>query len=712
MHSDDPTATLATIISDCRLHPTATTDTASPRWLGTTVASTFELQKIHVDAFKVFLRSSAPSVHEAFWIIAAALIRSMRDANSPEDCSRARTRVLQDHRLIDRAITTAVEGFPSGEIEPRRGAMLFASVLVEENFELVLSSYSKLIQYVQDVIIETKPDPVMLILAAHMLLVASYSHLEMRKSLTSETAITQKVWGLLVQSCTESYDVEVCSQLDGSLYFGLRNSFRLETIRFFKVIIESLMSQKMPVASLIPNNEPFIWILKNSCQTLEIIEATKVLGLLVMHQNTQITIMVSILPLLLQKLNLQSAPSVSKAWPILFNSGPSVLSCLSILLASPNDKVVQLTLILLQHITFVDEASMLNGNKVYENIVIDGSREFVGPDPRVCLYDLILPNLNHVLNTSRQLQVRLYVLKTLVNVSVHDQLAQKIAHNEQIMTALFSLFHMCRNHHRTVDGYSCTKKASQIHASAATLLDWPKSRNAPTINRKTSIKQANDLAKKEYCDAMVVLECLSCFRNLAIDEYACSTLFLKGSPFFQSILDSNLVNSTVHEVALSVLRNLVTQDDNELSRTMKSEDKTRILRKEFIEDVVAVLMTQRNVRSQKCALDIVDRMVRSENEEAKDTLVHSGCLEALSVVMASPGLGKHAQLAADSFRALQLWHQENIVGNDTWTRLRGTWETADRAERNRGAGAAARKKNRKKQKSRGKQKPAKNRINK
>ncbi|KAJ3016288.1 UNVERIFIED_CONTAM: hypothetical protein HDU68_012283 [Siphonaria sp. JEL0065] len=243
--------------------------TAIRRLTAVSIESHYELKKAQLDQFKIFLRSPNPTVYEAFWLMLAALIRKSNAGDQDNGGVLARVRMLQENRLHDRAISISIEGFPTGEIGPRRAAMLYVLALCQQDTNVVVTNYGRLLPFLRDLLPSKRIDPVILTLVVHCLHILAKDPVHKKAYLDS--GLFEQTWELLSRTCDESFEEEFFDYVSSSHYSELCRSIRMEATNIIKSLMkDNAFSTKPDLLALIQKCEAWIWIVKNSDHDEEI----------------------------------------------------------------------------------------------------------------------------------------------------------------------------------------------------------------------------------------------------------------------------------------------------------------------------------------------------------------------------------------------------------------------------------------------------------
>ncbi|KAJ3295260.1 hypothetical protein HDU79_009581 [Rhizoclosmatium sp. JEL0117] len=481
---------------------------------------------------------------------------------------------------------------------------------------------------------------------------------------------------------------------------------------------------------LIQGCDPWIWILKNSEQNEEVAHVLQMLSFLIQHDHTGHSTVISILPSLLE--NVDSFSDLVKyfslktlktclakfptLWATIYTLRESILFDLSKMLTSKPNEFISLSLSILRDLTCISDESVYESEKLFNSDPINPRKKrqslFPGlskapnsvdvnklgknnaPDPRLLVFSHISPQLTRIIQnpTSWSKTIVHYALGIICNFSVNDYLSQQIAH---IPDAIKSIFRLFQDSRQKINSSKSMSRATSTVQVASNMLysvrNTPKqsevqlatsTSNQPSLSVTSAVpiittSSLNEKEGSKPSDTDILLDCLCCFRNLCIDEYACLEILNMASPIFLKMLAENSAHSYTHRVSLSVLRNLVLQNNQCLNRLLYGDDEevNAYADTGFVDEVVVALSAKNEREGQICAIDIVEKMIKDGGDICKKALIDAGCLTALLIPMNDSKPDHHTEKAAQCFTILKEYQDANMI--DIWTRLRNEWNSKD-----------------------------------
>lgn len=160
---------------------------------------------------------------------------------------------------------------------------------------------------------------------------------------------------------------------------------------------------------------------------------------------------------------------------------------------------------------------------------------------------------------------------------------------------------------------------------------------------------------------------LSCFRNLCIDNLACSSILSIGAPKVVRLILAG--NNDFRIECMQIIRNLLIQSEECFHYLYQTDG----LLPEIIEST-----RSSNFQVQQCAIDIINHLISRGKGHILNDLINEGCLKALLIIIEGESEIKIA--ATECFKKLQLHQQSQqsaLPFNDHWTRIWHEWRTAD-----------------------------------
>ncbi|KAI9352776.1 hypothetical protein BDR26DRAFT_914262 [Obelidium mucronatum] len=804
---DQPERIQSAILSDTKLYPMYKNQKEKSgsdvfTTLGTLVAvsveSHYELKKTMFDQFKIFLRSPSALIYEAFWIVLASLVRKSNSEANDNSIVLSRVRQMQENRLHDRAVSISIEGFPTGEIGPRRAAMLYVTSLVEQEPNVIQTNYARLLPFLRDLMSSKRRDSVMLALTVRCLRILSND--PVRKRVYLEANLFQDAWNLLVETCSDAFDELFLDHISSTNYHELCRSIRMELTNIIKGLLkDDEFPAPAEILALAQKCDPWVWIVKNSDHEMEVAQAIQTISFMLRRDYTGYSTVSEILPDLVDNVNnysdlikyfsmkglkfcLKKYSGVENMWTSIYSNRPSILSYLSEMLQSDSPEYVELSLAIMQEITcFTDDTlypyeggtrsisvkpipntssrksmaptgvrkqslfpgssrqSSVNQNRqsslfgatterqpsIQRNASAYGSSRQSStiinsertastlgasifnpktPDPRTLLFPLIATPLYSMLQNPSQWSRKIIhlALGLVCNLSVHDLLAQQVALSPNTIKSIFGIYKESKTRIKNaqLQGRSVTSIGSLnlLYGVKKSSHDLLNSENHPNSNRSTAHlggtpSQNNEKSLAKPTDTEIMLDCLSCLRNLCIDEQSCLEIFNTGSSIFLKLLTENSAYSPIHQISISILRNLMLQntvclkrllfgDFDDAASDLSTSDSILVYSDTgFVDEVVVTLSASSEREAQRCAVDIIDKMIQDAGDLAKQALLDVGCLSALLVPMNDSRPDSNTEKAAKCFTILKAYQDQNM-GNqiDIWTRLRNKWNDQD-AER-------------------------------
>ncbi|KAJ3231598.1 hypothetical protein HDU81_003669 [Chytriomyces hyalinus] len=429
----------------------------------------------------------------------------------------------------------------------------------------------------------------------------------------------------------------------------------------------------------------------------------------------------------------------SIVWPVMHTASPSVLTDFADILQASGDAFMQETLAILRDLTHsfddtsggadtlgkrratlggiakrvgavsrprsssIRRSPSISPRNTQRKSIVPGNPLFMklrAPDPRTIVVSLSMPRITALLERRNQWpkEVIHQALCVVCNLAVVDTISQQLANQKELIRTLFRICQESRPKSNTRNKFQ-SATSSRIFSSAVMLY---------SVKRITGAKSAQDVRAVEskenmhassvhslhhettpHMNAKILLDALSCIRNLCIDHRACAEIMEIGSPTLLKILTETAAHTQLHRVTLSILRNIILQDTSCIQRLISGLDNddydsdTPLFNDTgFIEEVVVALSASNERETQQCAVEIVDSLVKYGGDSVKHALLDAGCLSALLVpmndAMAVEGV---CEMAAGSFTVLQeLLNSMMETRVDVWSRLRADWDAQDAAK--------------------------------
>ncbi|KAI8840318.1 hypothetical protein BJ741DRAFT_596986 [Chytriomyces cf. hyalinus JEL632] len=323
------------------------------------------------------------------------------------------------------------------------------------------------------------------------------------------------------------------------------------------------------------------------------------------------------------------------------------------------------------------------------------------PDPRAILVSICMPRITLLLELRSQWPKAVIhqALCVVCNLAVVDTISQQLSNQKELIRTLFRICQESRPKSSNARHKFQSATSSRIFSSAVMLY---------SVKRPAASKSSHDVRafdSKEnmhassahslhhettpHMNAKILLDSLSCIRNLCIDHRACTEIMEIGSPTLLKILTETAAHTQLHRVTLSILRNILLQDTSCIQRLMSGldnddcdSDAPLFNDTGFIEEVVVALSASNEREAQQCAVEIVDTLVKHGGDPVKHALLDAGCLSALLVPMNDPmAVEGVCEMAAGSFTLLQeLLNRVMETRVDVWSRLRADWDAQDAAK--------------------------------
>ncbi|KAI8616031.1 hypothetical protein BC830DRAFT_1119799 [Chytriomyces sp. MP71] len=695
-----------------------------------------ELKPKDIEQLRVCLRYPSPLLYEALWLIMATLIRMPAKSDEYKyDPKRVltRTKLLQDVKMHENAISLAIEGFPSGKFEPRRAAMLYIAALADHSPRTIMSLYPKFIPFLFESMSDDSMDSVIVTLSVQifssMLEVPSSNPTILDCARLFEDSIS-----LLSKKCTSEFGQGLESGEAGSFLQLIKHS-RIEILKLLKLLIK-----KDEVKDKTMNDcDRLLWILSHPTSDEEFVTALNLITYLLSKHFIGFNVSKKLISIVLEQLNseesselvqyscLQAVKSclsrfeLNLMWPVMYGENASILSDLSDLLGHNHIDFTELSMLLLRNLTYItdDEAysSVPHASARKRRATLGDTLNKVGepsrprssfaakrasvaprpsilptatvfpppksstaytgpPDPRPIVMSLAIRHVVALVEKFSHWPTTLIhdALCLICNLSVHDMTAQQLASQKGFIKAITDIFIESRPR--------VARKPRTAVSQANLLYSMKKSTSLGSFARlngsTSSMNSTVDV--KHLANPTLVVDCLCCLRNLCIDEASCLEILDRGSRHILRLLTESAANSEAYKVALAVLRNLALQNNACLRRLMFGEDSEEPEKHvsdetHFVEEVVVALSTN-EPDGQQCALDIVEKIIMDGGTDAKKALLDAGCLSALLVPMSSGSV--NAEKAVKCFTDLQGFQKQGLQhGVDIWSRLQASWKAQD-----------------------------------
>ncbi|KAJ3251102.1 hypothetical protein HDU77_006131 [Chytriomyces hyalinus] len=432
-------------------------------------------------------------------------------------------------------------------------------------------------------------------------------------------------------------------------------------------------------------------------------------------------------------------------WPVMHSASPCVLTDLADILQTSGDAFIQETLAIFRDLTHsfddtggggaetlgkrratlggiakrvgavsrprsssIRRSPSISPRTLQRKSIVPGSPMFQklrAPDPRAILVSLCMPRITLLLEQRSQWPKAVIhqALCVVCNLAVVDTISQQLSNQKELIRTLFRICQESRPKNSNTRHKFQSATSSRIFSSAVML--YSVKRPAPAAKSSHDVRafdskenvhasSAHSLHNQHhettpYMNAKILLDALSCIRNLCIDLRACTEIMEIGSPTLLKILTETAAHTQLHRVTLSILRNILLQDTSCIQRLISGLDNddcdsdTPLFNDTgFIEEVVVALSASNEREAQQCAVEIVDALVKHGGDAVKHALLDAGCLSALLVpmndAMAVEGV---CEMAAGSFTLLQeLLNSVMETRVDVWSRLRADWDAQDAAK--------------------------------
>ncbi|KAJ3196643.1 hypothetical protein HK101_008220 [Irineochytrium annulatum] len=312
------------------------------------------------------------------------------------------------------------------------------------------------------------------------------------------------------------------------------------------------------------------------------------------------------------------------------------------------------------------------------------------------------------------------VLALICNLAMHDKVAQTLALYEAdngLIPALFEILLSPDSTPLTTIGSPFASRTS-ISVTPAddgtlhppTLTSHHELLPKPAVLREAATPQppAKPRRPTAHEPADLRLACLECLRNLCVDDTTCVRIVRLGSHHLLRLLFTNPSSSDRHRETLALLRNLVVQNAYCAEKLVGQEEPdylmvgassadsggsagggkkkrslwgaTGLANTGFVAEVIAGLASKDTTGVQRCAVDIVTRLLELGGDEARAMLVEEGCLQALVIAMDQANSGaSNAAAAAKCYKELKMFEDRSATGfRDHWARIKREWDDADR----------------------------------
>ncbi|KAJ3093016.1 hypothetical protein HDU96_002549 [Phlyctochytrium bullatum] len=320
----------------------------------------------------------------------------------------------------------------------------------------------------------------------------------------------------------------------------------------------------------------------------------------------------------------------------------------------------------------------------------------------------------------------LHVLGILCNISTHDKLAQLLAANSNIISALMKLIRYQKpssarpslglkpGQHRSSTNalHERAQSQQQIRLSTIAVPEPQQIRlsvygssepqqqiRLSTIGAPTSILP-ND---PSLCVAraavgyypteggtsgaiepheLILNAALECVRNLCIDAKSCTNFLRSGGNVILKLLLTSPSGSETQAVSLAILRNLIVQNEECFRSLILCDDDDEVgiglgggvdsLSTNLLLEVISGLASSDVAGVQRYSLDILVLAVTKGGEKVKNLLLEEGCLRPLLVIIDTSTDSLNQEVALFCYKELK------PDEDDPWVRIRRIWDENDK----------------------------------
>ncbi|KAJ3109433.1 hypothetical protein HDU97_006678 [Phlyctochytrium planicorne] len=629
----------------------------------------YTLGKDKLSQITLLLRSSNPIVCEAVWTILATTVQAPQDPMKRRTTSSdARIRMVVTSKLPEKAVLLADNGFHTGDVGPRRAALLFlAAFSTTDPTALVMGSSRMTPMLIREIAVGTDRVVQGLSMAIVWTLtkygplrdfLVGGGMLPELKRLFAENLLPEAkdvaafgVYGDIVMDATlnalgvlrnvasnvgDDLKAELSSMGFISLLVAIICGTDLRTYESAEIAKAmktyaclTAVEQKSPEEAL-SNITTFISNLHKFDLTMQDLTFRAIRNTLVFIPGENILnaheALRPMVPYLSRRIKQDDLEGASDAFSVLreFSRGPGDE-------AKPDAKSEKLN----PHKKndgHQKSSSNLSANlpaKKDKRLATLSDTKFIkkNEDPRWTVFQFVFTRIQEVLKTWTQCPASslTHILGLLCNLSTQDKLAQHLAADPSVMSTLLE------------------------------------------IVKDTAHSQADKPTQAEL--KAVALECI---RNLCIDEKACKAFLKIGGDVFLRVLLTSTAGTDNHTVSFAILRNLILQNDSCFTTfVLCNNEVPNNLCSNLISEVVSGLSSMDVHGVQRYSLDILSMTLDRGGEKMRQILLDEGCLEALVVLMDTSVDHFNAEVATRCFRLLRASKE---VDEDPWTRIMKEWK--------------------------------------